>query len=52
MKGLNGIPMSDIPTHFLREYGYTLRPDGYNCKSIRELLDKIDDSVMVCNIFL
>ncbi|XP_044734475.1 meiosis regulator and mRNA stability factor 1 isoform X2 [Chrysoperla carnea] len=52
MKGQNGIPMSDIPTHFLREYGYTLRPDGYNCKSIRELLDKIDDSVMIVDNML
>lgn len=39
--------VSNVPQAFLQLYGYALRPELFNCNSILQLMEKIDNTVQV-----
>lgn len=43
------ILLHDLPKLYLREYGYNLNPELFECNSIREVTEKLLDFVQVSN---
>lgn len=39
--------ISQLPNAFLWQYGYGLKPSMYECETLMELLQKLDDAVKV-----
>ncbi|KRT80036.1 hypothetical protein AMK59_7328, partial [Oryctes borbonicus] len=44
---LASIPLELLPTTYLREYGYSLKPDLYECVDYNDLIAKLSDYVVV-----
>lgn len=44
---LQSIPLVALPSTFLREHGYALRPELYECDSVEEIIHKLSDSLQV-----
>ena len=42
--------VSNVPQAFLQLYGYVLRPELFDCSSVLELMEKLDNTVKV-NLF-
>lgn len=43
--------VSNVPQAFLQLYGYALRPELFNCNSVLQLMEKIDNTVQVNSKF-
>lgn len=41
------LQISELPNAFLWQYGYGLKPSMYECETLMELLQKLDDAVKV-----
>jgi len=41
------LPISQLQNAFLWQYGYALKPSVYECETLIELLQKLDDAVKV-----
>ncbi|XP_031832959.1 meiosis regulator and mRNA stability factor 1-like protein isoform X2 [Nomia melanderi] len=41
------LSISSIPQNFVRQFGYALRPESFDCSSILELMQKLGDTVKV-----
>lgn len=44
---LNHLPLEALPAAYMREFGYPLKPEAFECNSILELLSKLQDVVQV-----
>lgn len=44
---LGQIPLVSLPSTFIREYGYSLRPELYECDSIDEIIEKLSHSLQL-----
>lgn len=44
---LSSLPLEALSATYLREYGYPLKPQAYECSSLVELLNKLHDVVQV-----
>lgn len=44
-RGRGGLSVSSVTEAFLRQFGYVLRPEFFQCNSILELLEKLTNSV-------
>lgn len=47
LKSNGSILVSKIPQTYLYDYGYMLRPEKFNCNSILDLLEKLNDTVCI-----
>lgn len=43
----SSILLSDLPKLYLREYGYQLKPQLFECSSIREVVETLSDFIQV-----
>lgn len=43
----NYLPLEALPATYLREFGYPLKPEAFECKTILEVLNKLQDVVQV-----
>lgn len=46
----SSILLNDLSKLYLREYGYQLKPQVFECNSIREVVEKLSDYIQVCEI--
>lgn len=47
----SSVLLSDLPNLYLRAYGYQLKPQLFECGSIREVLEQLSDHIQVCVFF-
>lgn len=43
------LPIQELPRIYLKEYGYPLKPQVYECNSVEELVNRVRDYVQVCS---
>lgn len=41
------LPVADISQAFLRQFGYALRPEVFNCSSVLQLVEKLEGTIKV-----
>lgn len=44
---LVSLPVESLPATYLREFGYPLKPQNYECQDINELISKLHEFVQV-----
>lgn len=44
------IEVEKLADLYVKDYGYKLQPEEYQCQNVRELLQKLGDSIMVIYI--
>ncbi|XP_018577487.1 meiosis regulator and mRNA stability factor 1 [Anoplophora glabripennis] len=47
--GQSAVPLDDVPRIYLREYGYPLKPQLYECDTITEVTQKLFEYVQLIN---
>lgn len=47
LKSSKPILLNDLPKLYLREYGYQLKPQVFECNSIGEVIEKLSDCIQV-----
>lgn len=45
----SSVPLNELSKMYLREYGYPLKPQLFECSSIREVVEKLFDLIQVRN---
>lgn len=44
----SSLSLQELPRIYLKEYGYSLKPQAYECNSVEELVNRVRDFVQVC----
>lgn len=44
---LNYLPLDSLPAAYLREFGYPLKPEAFECEGLLDLVDRVGDPVQV-----